>query len=93
MCLLNLLAAVAPRLALAYVWIFTDYVDRAFNTWFWPTLGLVFAPWTTLMYVAVWTSDGLTVGKWILVGAAACIDVISWSASSSQRRYRYRRTY
>jgi len=93
MCLLLVVAAFAPRIALAYIWIFTNYVDRAFSSWLWPALGLIFAPWTTMMYVAVWSPDGLTTGQWILVGAAACIDVFSWYANSAKRRYGSPRTY
>jgi hypothetical protein len=31
MCLLPVAAAFLPRIALAYTWIFTNLVDRAFN--------------------------------------------------------------
>src|SRR5262249_4899421 len=30
---------------------FTDYVQRSFTTWVWPLLGLIFLPWTTLLYI------------------------------------------
>jgi hypothetical protein len=43
-CLLALLAGFAPRVALALVWIFTNLVDRAFNGFLIPLLGLIVFP-------------------------------------------------
>jgi hypothetical protein len=50
-CLLALLAGFAPRVALALVWIFTNWVDRAFNGFLIPLLGLIVFPYATLFYV------------------------------------------
>jgi hypothetical protein len=50
-CLLALLAAISPRLALLLVWIFTDLVDRAFTGFLLPLFGLILLPFTTLLYV------------------------------------------
>ena len=45
MCCVALLAfGFGPRLALLLVWIFGDRVDRAFDSWIWPFLGLLFLP-------------------------------------------------
>ena len=43
-CLLALLAALSPRLALVLVWIFTNLVDRAFTGFLLPLLGLLVFP-------------------------------------------------
>jgi hypothetical protein len=43
-CLLALLAGLAPRVALALVWIFTNLVDRAFSGFLIPLLGLAVSP-------------------------------------------------
>ena len=52
MCCLVLIAGfIGPRFALFVWWIFGDQVDRAFDSWIWPLLGLFFLPWTTLAYV------------------------------------------
>jgi hypothetical protein len=45
--LLALLAGFAPRVALALVWIFTNWVDRAFNGFLIPLLGLIVFPYAT----------------------------------------------
>ena len=42
-CLFVLMAGIFPRLALVIVWIARPtMVDRAFDSWLWPLLGLVF---------------------------------------------------
>lgn len=47
-CLLVLLALVGPRLVLVLLWLLTDYLSRAFDTFVWPLLGFLFLPWTTI---------------------------------------------
>jgi len=47
-CLLALLAGICPRVALVLVWIFTNWVDRAFNGFLIPLLGLIVCPYATL---------------------------------------------
>ena len=49
-CVLALLALVGPRVVLALLWIFTNYLNRAFDTFLWPLLGFFFLPWTTIAY-------------------------------------------
>jgi hypothetical protein len=63
------------------MWIFGDRVERAFDTALWPILGLLFAPWATIMYVLLWDpATGVTGGEWLIVGVAAAVDVASWGA-------------
>ncbi len=52
-CLFALIAVLSPRFALLLLWLFSPWVDKAFAGFFLPLLGLVFLPWTTLMYVLV----------------------------------------
>jgi hypothetical protein len=32
------------------MWVFTDYIGRAYETWFWPFLGFLLLPSTTIAY-------------------------------------------
>jgi hypothetical protein len=57
-CLFALITLLSPRLGLLLLWLFTNYVDRAFSGWVLPLLGLLFAPWTTLLYVLVDVAPG-----------------------------------
>jgi|SRR5438552_3244564 len=49
-CLVILLGVLWPRVVLAILWLFTNYLSRAFHTFLWPTLGFFFLPTTTLGY-------------------------------------------
>jgi uncharacterized membrane protein YuzA (DUF378 family) len=86
-CLFALIAMLSPRLAVLILWLFTNYVDRAFAGFVLPLLGLIFAPWTTLMYVLVDVAPGgIHVAGWILVGLGAVLDISSYSQSAANRR-------
>ena len=53
-CLFAILAVSFPRVGLLCLWLFTPLVNAAFNNnWLWPLLGLVFLPFTTLMFALV----------------------------------------
>ena len=54
-CFAVLLALISPRLALFFVWIFSDLLSRAFEEWYVPLLGFFLLPWTTLAYAWMWT--------------------------------------
>ena len=94
MCCLALTAGfIGPRIALAIWWIFGDRVERAFDTWVWPLLGLIFLPWTTLAYLVVWSPVvGVDGGEWILVALGFLLDVVSYSGRAAQSRYQASRT-
>ncbi len=54
-CLFAIGAAFFPRLALLFVWLFTPLVNRAFSGGILlPLLGIIFLPFTTLIYVLVY---------------------------------------
>jgi hypothetical protein len=87
--LFALIAIFSPRLALLLLWLFTNYVDRAFAGWILPLLGLLFAPWTTLFYVLVDVAPGpIHVAGWILVGLGVLMDLSSY-AQAARRRAAY----
>jgi hypothetical protein len=90
MCCAFLLAfGLGPRIALFLVWIFGDRVDRAFDSWIWPFLGLLFLPWTTLMYILVWGPGGVNGGEWIVVALGVLLDLASYSARAAKGRTSY----
>jgi hypothetical protein len=69
------------------VWITTDLVDRAFSTWVIPLLGLFFLPFTTLVFVLVWT-PGLHLGngRWIWVALAFVVELAGYGGTARSRR-------
>ena len=88
MCLFAILAGVAPRIAFAILWIARPtVVAAAFGDFLlWPLLGLVFLPFTTLMYTILWGPGGLTGFDWIWVGIAFVLDIGHYGYSAYGNR-------
>jgi hypothetical protein len=90
-CFIALLALVAPRIVLFFVWVFTPYVSRAFHGGFiWPFLGLIFLPFTTLIYSLLYSPTvGVTGWAWLWVALAFLVDIGAHSGSG----YRAKKAY
>lgn len=86
-CLLALLGAIAPRLALILMWLFTDLLGRAFDSFIIPLLGFIFLPLTTVIYVFV-GPNGLGTFDWILLIIGVLIDLGSYGSGAYGRRGR-----
>jgi hypothetical protein len=85
-CLIFLLAVLSARIALIFMWIFTNLVDRAFDSFIVPLLGVLFLPWTTLLYVVLWSPRGGVEGwEWIVVGLGLVVDIGSYGRGAMQR--------
>ena len=86
-CLVALFALISPRVALFFVWIFSDWLSRSFDSWFLPFLGFFLLPWTTLAYAAMWVygSNGVHGFEWFIVILAFLADLSSYSAGSRAR--------
>jgi hypothetical protein len=87
-CLFAVFAASFPRLALVIIWAFTDWVTIVFqDQWLMPLLGLIFLPFTTLMYVLVSLPvGGINLGGWLLVGIGLLLDISHWGQLIANRR-------
>jgi hypothetical protein len=49
-CLVGLLGLLAPRFVIVVLWLFTDYLARAYTSWIVPTIGFFILPTTTIAY-------------------------------------------
>jgi hypothetical protein len=80
-CLVVLLAFISPRLALFAIFLFSDLLSRAFDSWFVPLLGFFLLPWTTLAYAVMWSasSNAVTGFEWFIVILAFIIDLGSYA--------------
>jgi hypothetical protein len=87
-CLVVLLAFISPRLALFAIFLFSDLLSRAFDSWFVPLLGFFLLPWTTLAYAVMWSasSNAVTGFEWFIVILAFLIDLGSWANRGRARR-------
>ncbi len=91
-CLLAFGAAVAPRLMLILAWIFSDRWPLVWeDNWIMPLLGIIFLPYTTIMYLltVTVTPAGLlplagTDWLWIILGLF--LDFMKWGQMLANRK-------
>ena len=85
-CLLAMGAAFAPRVVLVLMWIIGPRVNAAFDTFIVPLLGLIFLPYTTIMYVLVWNAaTGISGLDWVWVGLGVVLDIWKWGQIGDKR--------
>ena len=86
-CLLAMAAGLAPRVVLVIMWIAGPRVNAAFDTFIVPLLGLIFLPYTTIMYVLVWNPVGGVHGwDWLWIGLGVWLDIMKWSRIIENRK-------
>jgi hypothetical protein len=87
-CLLAFSIALAPRVILVLAWIFSARWPLVWQgEWILPLLGIVFLPYTTIMYLLTWTLTGGIEGwdwMWILIGLF--LDFMKWSQLFANRK-------
>jgi hypothetical protein len=90
-CLFAIFAGMFPRLGVLFIWLARPVVfSAAFGgSWFWPLLGILFLPFTTLMYVLLWSAAGLTVWDWFWLVLAFLIDIGAIGGSGWANRNRF----
>ena len=85
-CFLAILAIFGPRLAFLIYWLVPygqlKIVTAFGGSWFWPILGLIFMPWTVLVYTLIFPIYGL---DWIWLGIAIMVDITTYIVNSSRR--------
>jgi len=86
-CVLILLAFFTPRIVLFVLFLFTNYLARAFDGFVLPFIGFLFLPATTLAYAIAQNELGGVSGLGIvvvLIGLAVDIGLI-WGGASRRR--------
>jgi len=87
-CLLALVLAGAPRVAILFYWFFRPVeFGAAFSGWLVPVIGFFLLPWTTLMYVIV-APAGVTGFDWALIGLGIVLDLGSYGGGGTARNRR-----
>jgi uncharacterized membrane protein len=88
-CIFALGAAFFPRLGVLFLWLFTPLVNRAFDTIIVPIVGIIFLPFTTLVYVLVWHPVvGVAGWGWLWVILAFLFDLAAYAGSGFGNRRR-----
>ena len=88
-CLFALVAAAFPRVGSILLWLARPQLFyNAFNgSVLWPMLGIIFLPFTTLMYVILWSPAGVLTGwdyLWIVL--AVFIDMSHYASTAYTNR-------
>jgi len=88
-CLLVIILLAFPRLALALLFIFSNYLERAYHGLILPLLGFVFLPLTTLAYAWMVNTRQPTAGiNLLILVVAVVIDVGGLGGGEYHRRSR-----
>ncbi len=77
-CLFAIFGAFFPRLAVLFIWLARPaYFSAAFGgSWLLPVLGVIFLPFTTLLYVLLWSPGiGLVGLDWLWLLFALVLDL------------------
>ena len=82
-----MLIGMAPRLALILMAIFGERINIAFDGFIIPVLGWIFAPYTTIFYVLVYSPvTGVTGWDWVWVGLGVLLDIMKWGQIANNRK-------
>ena len=93
-CIAALLATVAPRLVLFLMWIFTDRLSIAFQSFVLGFLGFLLLPYTTVFYAFAYHEfTGVTGFGWFIVILGFFIDMSSWFGNAREGRAYQQRSY
>jgi hypothetical protein len=88
-CIAAVAALIGPRLALVLMFFFTNYLQRAFDSWIWPLLGFFFLPLTTIVYAWAISTHGSIEGLYLIaVIVAALLDLGIIGGAGRSRRGR-----
>jgi hypothetical protein len=85
-CLFASVLAGAPRFAFLLWWFFQPVrINTTFSGFLWPLLGLLFLPWTTLVYVMVYPR-GINGFDWLWLGLALVADLGTYGGGARSRQ-------
>ncbi|OGN92835.1 MAG: hypothetical protein A2Y88_12155 [Chloroflexi bacterium RBG_13_48_10] len=90
MCCLSLgLLFLGPRVGIVLYWLFPvgrSQFNYAFQSLIWPILGVIFVPWTTVMWTLFSGKNGIAGFDWVWVGLGLVIDIVTYTGGFSKRK-------
>lgn len=85
-CIVSLMGLIGPRVAFVFAWIFTRQVNQAFDGFLVPLLGLIFLPWTSLLWAIAYAPGTQVKGIGVvIVVLGALLDVSSYVGGRRSR--------
>lgn len=89
-CIMAVLAVLTPRLAIAVIFLLTEWLQQAFDTTIWPVLGFLFMPYTTLAWMGAEMHGGVR-GLWAVIVIVAVIVDLGHLFGGGRHYHTYRR--
>ncbi|MEZ5239372.1 MAG: hypothetical protein R2716_10665 [Microthrixaceae bacterium] len=88
-CLILLASGISPRLALFLMWLFTDRLSLALDSFWLGLAGFLVLPWTTLAWAVAYAPfTGVEGFGVLLVAFGFVVDVSSWLGTGRERSRR-----
>lgn len=88
-CFFLVLMFLGPRFGFL-IWWLVPYgrmqINLAFDTYLIPILGVIFLPWTVLMYTFVYGANGMIGFDWVWVGLALAADIGTYTSGAYKRK-------
>ncbi|HMD37938.1 MAG TPA: hypothetical protein VKH15_01570 [Candidatus Acidoferrum sp.] len=89
-CLIVILLVAFPRIALVFIFLTSNYLQRAYHGLLIPLLGFIFLPLTTLVYAWMVNTRLPLVGiNLIILVIAVVVDLGGWGGGEYHRRTRW----
>ena len=91
-CFITSLFLLGPRFATLIWWLINPLrFSAVFSSFIWPALGIIFFPWTTLMYLIVWSPvTGVYGLDWLWLVLAVLADLGTYAGGGYGNRDRIR---
>jgi len=90
-CIAALVAMVAPRFVLFFMWIFAnERMSLAFSSFITGFLGFLLLPYTSVFYVLVYAPvQGVSTFGWFIVFMGLLMDLSSWFGGGREGKKKY----
>ena len=88
-CFFMVLLFLGPRVGFLVFWLFPygqRLINLAFNNYLVPVLGVIFLPWTTLMYVFVYGTNGIVGFDWFWLALGLIADIATYTGGGYKRK-------
>ncbi len=88
-CFFAILLFLGPRFGFLVYWLIPygrAQINLAFDPWVTPLLGVIFIPWTTLMWTFVHGANGIVGFDWAWIAIGVILDIGTYMSGAYKRK-------